>query len=132
VGNWLSWEPLKWQVKDSNGENVDVDVPGLLARTVLYKAGHHASHNATLRDKGLELMKSPELCAMIPVYEEQAHKQGKDGWEMPFGPLLKRLEEKTSNRILRADQGVHAGWPKTRKKKKYLQTEDAIDYLVDM
>ena len=45
----------------------------LLARTVLYKVGHHGSHNATLRAQGLELMTSAELTAMIPVDEEWAH-----------------------------------------------------------
>jgi hypothetical protein len=36
---------------------VKVKAEDLLERTVLYKVGHHASHNATLRQKGLELMK---------------------------------------------------------------------------
>jgi len=35
--------------------------PDLLARTVIYKVGHHASHNATLKKLGLELMTSLEL-----------------------------------------------------------------------
>ena len=131
IGNWLSWEPLTWQVKDRNGERVTVTTHDLLARTVLYKVGHHASHNATLREKGLELMKSTELAAMISVYEEQAHDQGKNGWEMPFPPLLQRLEEKTSNRVFRADHGVPAGWPKEMPNK-YKETDDAIDYWIDM
>ena len=79
VGNWLSWDSLEWQVNDRNGVPSKVTVPSLLARTVLYKVGHHASHNATLREKGLELIESPELVAMIPVYEEQAHAQGTKG-----------------------------------------------------
>ena len=64
-------------MKDRNGEPTKVTSSALLARTVLYKVGHHASHNATLREKGLELMQSDELVAMIPVDEEQAHAQGK-------------------------------------------------------
>jgi len=131
VGNWLSWEPLTWSVKDRNDEPVKVTTHDLLARTVLYKVGHHASHNATLREKGLELMKSAELAAMIPVYEEQAHDQGKNGWEMPFPPLLQRLEEKTAKSVFRADLGVPAGWPKEMSGK-YKETDDAIDYLIDM
>jgi hypothetical protein len=39
----------------------------LFANTVLYKIGHHGSHNATLREKGLEMMNHPELVAMFPV-----------------------------------------------------------------
>jgi hypothetical protein len=78
----------------------------LLARTVLYKVGHHASHNATLRERGLELMASPELVAMIPVDERIARE--KKHWDMPFGPLLSRLEEKTRGRVIRADRGASA------------------------
>lgn len=103
VGNWLSWEPLTWKVRDKNGEAVEVKARHLLERTVLYKVGHHASHNATLREKGLEVMNSPELVAMIPVAEEQA--RGLD-WDMPFPPLLSRLAERARGRIIRADQGV--------------------------
>ena len=111
VGNWRSWEPLEWAVKDRNGEPMKVKSKDLLSRTVLYKVGHHASHNATLRENGLELMQNPELTAMIPVYEVQADKQGKDGWEMPFGPLLTRLHDKTAGRVIRADTGVPDMWP---------------------
>ena len=60
----------------------------LLARTVLYKVGHHGSHNATLREKGLELMTSRELAAMIPVNRETAKKMD---WKMPFPSLFQRL-----------------------------------------
>jgi hypothetical protein len=104
VGNWLSWEPLTWTLKEAGGERT-VTTQDLLDRTVLYKVGHHGSHNATLREQGLELMQSTELAAMIPVYEEQARRQGKKGWAMPFGPLLTALEEKTLGRIIRADHG---------------------------
>jgi hypothetical protein len=131
VGNWLSWEPLSWTVKDRNGEPLKVTSSNLLARTVLYKVGHHASHNATLREKGLELMQSDELAAMIPVYEEQAHAQGKGGWEMPFGPLLHRLQEKTSGRIIRADNGVSDTWSAATAVR-YVETKDYIDCMIDL
>ena len=52
---------------------------------MLYKVGHHGSHNATLREKGLELMASGELTAMIPVNRVTAEKMD---WLMPFPPLL--------------------------------------------
>src|SRR5437867_12940176 len=60
VGNWESWhvdadgKPRSWQV---NGR--DVIARKLLERTVLYKVGHHGSHNATLREQGLERMTDP-------------------------------------------------------------------------
>jgi glyoxylase-like metal-dependent hydrolase (beta-lactamase superfamily II) len=98
VGNWLSWHELG-----------SVDAADLLRRTALYKVGHHASHNATLREKGLELMERPDLVAMIPVDEPMAHRPkggNPDGWDMPFAPLLERLKAKTRGRVLRADTGA--------------------------
>ena len=59
AGNWNSWHKLKWPRKDDPDH--PVTVADLMSRTVLYKVGHHASHNATLRDKGLELMVDPDL-----------------------------------------------------------------------
>lgn len=99
VGNWLSWHHLSWP-----GEgDAQVTAQDLLRRTVLYKVGHHGSHNATLREKGLEMMDSPELVAMIPVHQGQAEKKH---WAMPFEPLFERLTTKTRGRILRADTGL--------------------------
>ena len=104
VGNWLSWADLIWPNGAEPGSIGAATAASLLARTVLYKVGHHASHNATLRAQGLELMTSPELVAMIPVDEAMAREKKK--WDMPFGPLLRRLEEKTRGRVIRADQRV--------------------------
>ena len=106
VGNWLSWANLVWPKGAEPGDVDRATAESLLARTVLYKVGHHASHNATLRAQGLELMRSPELVAMIPVDEKMAREKKK--WDMPFGPLLRRLEEKTKGRVIRADQSVGA------------------------
>lgn len=100
VGNWLSWNDLSWTVKDSDGSKRQVSIDDLLARTVFYKVGHHGSHNATLRAKGLEKMKSDELVAMIPVHRETADDQS---WEFPYPPLWKRLKEKCKGRVLLAD-----------------------------
>jgi hypothetical protein len=100
VGNWLSWHD-----QDYTGPAGAVTAKDLLARTVFYKVGHHCSHNATLKDLGLGLMTSPELTAMIPVVEADAHKQGK-GWNMPYPPLLAELETRTAGRVLRGDQGL--------------------------
>jgi hypothetical protein len=99
VGNWLSWQTCTWQ----EGDDKTVSGADLLKRTVLYKTGHHGSHNATLREKGLEMMTSPDLVAMIPVDEDQAKAKT---WEMPFGELLRNLEKKTRGRVLRADKGI--------------------------
>ncbi|HEX8393541.1 MAG TPA: MBL fold metallo-hydrolase [Longimicrobium sp.] len=103
VGNWLSWSSLAWPVRPSEpdgGGKVTID--DLLERTVLYKVGHHASHNATMRAQGLEKMNSPNLVALIPVDEGMAKKRK---WKMPFCSLYERLKERTRGRILRADHG---------------------------
>ncbi len=105
IGNWLSWDNLSWSVQDVNGTKQTIRIGDLLARTVLYKVGHHGSVNATVRaygstPKGLELMTSPDLVAMIPVDREVALKKR---WNMPCGPVLQRLEQKTGQRVLRVD-----------------------------
>jgi glyoxylase-like metal-dependent hydrolase (beta-lactamase superfamily II) len=108
VGNWLSWQSLKWP-EDATGRAVDA--ADLLRRTAFYKVGHHASHNATLREKGLELMTRPDLVAMVPVDERMARQPkggNPEGWDMPFAPLLERLKVKTGGRVLRADLGPPA------------------------
>ncbi len=105
-GNWISWKDLSWDVRDKNGNITEVKTADLLARTVLYKVGHHGSHNATLREHGLELMNSLELAAMIPVDREKAKSKE---WEMPEGHLFERLKEKTQGRIIIADEPDHDG-----------------------
>lgn len=106
VGNWLSWQDLSWQVNDNNGRTRTITGPELLRRTVLYKVGHHGSHNATLRDRGLEQMTSPDLIALVPVNKEQALK---NRWkEMPFDKLMDRLRERTRGRVIQSDSGALA------------------------
>jgi hypothetical protein len=106
IGSWLSWDDLSWSVPDASGTMQTIRIGDLLARTVLYKVGHHGSHNATIRgygsvNKGLELMTSQDLVAMIPVNHQMALKKG---WgQMPFDPLLQRLEQKTGQRVLQID-----------------------------
>ena len=104
VGNWESWhvdgagKKRTWKV---NG--TDVTAEALLNRTVLYKTGHHGSHNATLRDQGLEMMTDKTLAAMVPVDDYIAHE--KKRWkQMPFVPLMARLKTKTQGRILKVDE----------------------------
>lgn len=106
VGNWYSWENYTWKVQDGNGKEREVKSADLLARTVFYKVGHHGSHNATMREKGLELMTHPDLVAMIPVNKDFAAKKKPPatGWKMPFEPLLKRLKEKTRGRVIILDE----------------------------
>ncbi len=98
VGNWLSWQDLVWAV---NGETVTGS--DLLKRTVFYKTGHHGSHNATLREKGLELMTNLKV-ACVPVDHDMAVKKR---WvQMPSGELESRLNAMTNGGVLRSDQGI--------------------------
>ena len=77
--------------------------PELLERTVLYKTGHHGSHNATLQEKGLELMKNLKF-ALIPVDHAMAVK--KRWGNMPLEQLEKRLNDITKGCVLRIDKSV--------------------------
>jgi hypothetical protein len=99
VGSWLSWGTLKWTV---HGQ--EIGGSDLLRRTILYKVGHHGSHNATLRAAGLELMEKLQT-AMIPVDEEMAKKKGWD--HMPLIDLVTALEQQART-VIRADKPAPA------------------------
>lgn len=112
IGNWLSWQKPVWTLTDGRSRT-EVRAQDLLSRTVFYKVGHHGSHNATLKDGGLEAMSHPGLVAAIPVDEQFANKTKK--WDMPAESLYPRLLEKTRGRVLRADgKGPTATDPKRR------------------
>jgi hypothetical protein len=113
VGNWLSWRDQKYKLGDRA-----ITADELLSRTVIYKVGHHGSHNATLRRDprensatdelgvryGLELMN--DIVAMIPVDWAAAQKKMPDPWRMPHLPLYRRLREKARRRVLRSDSEI--------------------------
>ena len=99
VGNWLSWQDLSWTV-----DGKTVTGPDLLKRTIFYKVGHHGSHNATLREKGIELMERLRV-AMIPVDQDMAVK--KRWGHMPLDEIVAALDERTKPRngvVLRVDK----------------------------
>jgi beta-lactamase superfamily II metal-dependent hydrolase len=95
TGNWLSWKDVKWRQSGVTTED-------LLARTVLYKVGHHASHNATLVEL-FEKVNHPDLVALIPVHKKDPNITKKNGWRMPATNLFRRLVEKTDHRVLQMD-----------------------------
>lgn len=103
VGSWETWPGLTWTIKTPGMPSITVTGEDLMRRTVLYKVGHHGSHNATLKEGGLELMGSDQLVALIPVFEKAALDRD---WRMPFDKLYTGLKEKTRGRILRADLGT--------------------------
>ena len=110
VGNWLSWRDQEYKVAEKS-----TTADELLSRTLIYKVGHHGSHNATVRSDprqtssgddvgvryGLELMN--DIVAMIPVDWAAAQKKMPDPWRMPHEPLYRRLREKARRRVLRSD-----------------------------
>jgi hypothetical protein len=100
VGNWESWQDLSWQV-----DGKKVTGPDLLARTIFYKVGHHGSHNATLKDNGLETMTNLRVAA-IPVDHDMAVR--KRWGNMPLPQLVAALTTKTNGRVLRIDQHLAA------------------------
>ena len=96
VGSWLSWQDLEWEVGGNK-----VTGPDLLKRAIFYKVGHHGSHNATLKDKGLEQMENLRV-AMIPVDQKMAKKKR---WNnMPLDNLVHALTEKVKGVVLRVDK----------------------------
>jgi hypothetical protein len=121
AGNWRSWESCKWDVKDGAEEKRHVTADELLKRTIFYKVGHHGSHNATLREKGLELMKSDRLAAFIPVDTTVAHDV--KGWEhMPLPAICERLKKKcavifqSDTKTWKKGNGADVRWKDSRKK----------------
>lgn len=106
VGNWLSWGRQTYPAHD--GENPpQLTIRDILPNVVFYKVGHHASHNATLKAEGLELMTHKALSVMIPLVEATAREQktvnATEGWKMPFPKLYDRLLAMTRHRVVRGD-----------------------------
>jgi hypothetical protein len=92
IGNWQSWFGVKFNDSKISAEE-------LLSRTVFYKAGHHSSHNATLK-KGLDLMNDHELVVMIPVDETISKKRH---FLMLEPGMLNGYNRKSHGRVLRSD-----------------------------
>lgn len=106
AGNWASWHELKW-TPQKTGRKAAATTTELLNRTVLYKVGHHLSHNGTLKDLGLELMQHRDLVALVTLDKQQAIDKGY-GRTMPWPSLSKRLTELTRGRIFLTDTKVEA------------------------
>ncbi len=101
VGNWESWQSIEaWTPADTTGAPVKTTINDLFRRTVLYKVGHHGSHNATLKEQGLEKMVHPDLRALLPVVPDFA--LNVKHWQMPWPDLFKRLDEGTEHRVFDA------------------------------
>ena len=99
TGNWLSWDKIVWDGGAINKNKTEE----LLKNTVLYKVGHHASHNATLVG-AFEQMTRRDLAALIPVDETDPNITKKNGWKMPAHNLYQEILKKTNSRVLRMDK----------------------------
>lgn len=124
VGNWMSWwgfEPgqkadgedqprgqaLRWRLPPGEKSLLDTDQDGIVGvddlfrGTVLYKVGHHGSHNGTLGLYGLDRLKRADLVAMMTTNKSDAVKSG---WEdIPDPPLYEELLKACRGRVLTSD-----------------------------
>lgn len=113
AGNWRSWSDKDWK----DGEET-ITSRELLSRTVLYKVGHHGSHNATLDGAADDVWPNiswmakgehgREFTAMITAVEAWAHQKPKPDWDHPLPSIKKRLLEKASGRVLQTDTDFSA------------------------
>jgi len=96
-GNWESWHTnLEWPVK-INDQTVMKNAEYFLNKTVFYKVGHHLSQNGTAKGKGIDMMTSPDLAAMVTL----DFKKINDGWlnTMPNDLLGAELIRKTKGKL---------------------------------
>lgn len=122
AGNWRSWSDETF-----NDDGTAVSAKDLLGRTVLYKVGHHGSHNATLNGgkaserASLAWMGSgrfaSEFVAMITAVEKWAHQKPHPDWNHPLPAIKQALASKAGGRVLQTDKAVAqangddpAGW----------------------
>lgn len=105
-GNWISWAK-----KDFSDGNKKVTARSLLSRTVLYKVGHHGSHNATINGQATddytnlgwmgEGEHAGEFCAMITAVRKWAETQ--KGWDHPLKAIKDALLKKAAGRVFQTD-----------------------------
>ncbi len=107
-GNWISWDDHTWHPKNNT-----VTAKDILGRTVLYKVGHHASHNATLKGEvnddypNLGWMAqgdfAQEFTAMIPAVNKWAMTKNDPPWRHPLPSIKQALLEKAQGRVFQTD-----------------------------
>lgn len=108
-GNWIGWSELEWSKKEGS----TVTAKDLLARCVLYKCGHHGSHNATLNGTedddhaNIGWMArgtfADDFVAMIPANTAWATKKTRP-WAHPLPEIEKALQKKARGRVFRTDR----------------------------
>ncbi len=109
-GNWASWADAAF----TDGQT-QVQVKELLGRTVLYKVGHHGSHNATLHGAAEDShpnlawlgrgVHAEEFTAMIPAVRTWARGLKKP-WDHPLPAIRAALMRKCRGRVLQTDTSI--------------------------
>lgn len=120
TGNWKSWDTIKF---DSG-----IDLNYLLSKVVLYKVGHHGSHNATFKPI-MDKIDHKDLVAMIPVNKNDPNLTKEvNPWKMPARKLYRVLKQKTKGRIIRMDEPINqtVKWPRIPD-----ETDLYCEYLVE-
>jgi hypothetical protein len=113
AGNWRSWSDD--EIADGRDR---ISAEELLGRTVLYKVGHHGSHNATMKGRSAPGRASlagmaqgafaGEFVAMITAVEAWAHQKPRPDWNHPLPAIKKALVEKAGGRVLQTDSPLPA------------------------
>jgi beta-lactamase superfamily II metal-dependent hydrolase len=143
-GSWVSWDDQTWERE--NGEEIEeISAKDLLGRTVLYKVGHHGSHNATLKGRAdsdypnLNWMAqgdfSDSFVAMIPANSEWAYNKFRP-WIHPLPSIKQALVRKAKGRVFQTDvdeltQSSHlsdAEWKDF--KKRVVENELYFEYVI--
>lgn len=141
LGNWKSWhnEKLKWKVERDQTTHY-ITAKDLLRNTVIYKAGHHLSHNGTASKSGLDLMEHEELTAFATLDLNNINSI----WEktMPSPGILDALIPRTKGRLFTIDDGLTEkyGAKEARNRmlkkeqenftKSYIITDEYIQYTI--
>ncbi len=109
AGNWLSWNDRRFP--SGGKDDKPVWPKEILGRTVLYKTGHHGSHNATLNGKpdddwpNLSWLGNgrhdDEFTAMITAVRKWAVE--KAGWDHPLQAIRDALLKKAGGRVFQTD-----------------------------
>ena len=107
-GNWKSWAEHEWKEGSTT-----VTVRDLLGRTVLYKVGHHGSHNATLAGTQADdyanlswMATGPaaaEFTAMITAVNKWAMTKNRPPWRHPLPSIREALVGKAGGRVFQTD-----------------------------
>lgn len=114
-GSWIGWSDLVWTTASGH-----VTARELLAHCVLYKVGHHGSHNATLNGQPDDVHANlgwmargdaaREFVAMIPANTAWAMGKARP-WAHPMPQIEAALHHKAEGRVLRSDLEPPASQP---------------------